>query len=101
MSLIQKAYPLIGDGQSLTLETGDGCYVLKNALVHSWNISITNHMPDFFTRAHPKIQDITAYLTIKAFEGAWYPGVMPQKIEQYSITDMLRMINAQLKEREE
>ncbi len=101
MSIVQRAHPLIGDGESLTLDTGDGCYVLENAIMHNWEISISNHLPEFFGTVNPKINGITAHLTISASNGTWYPGVMPQKIEKYSITDMLRLINAQLKEREE
>ena len=101
MSSTQMARPLIGDGESLTIDTGDGCYILKDIQIRDWEISISNYLPEFFGTVNPKINGITAHLTIRAREGVWYPGEMPQKIEKYSITDMLRMINTQLKERAE
>ena len=101
MSSTQMARPLIGDGESLTIDTGDGCYILEDVLLREWNISTSSHMPNMFHQAYPGIKDITAHLTISAGNGAWYPGAMPQKIEKYSITDMLRLINKKLKERAE
>ena len=101
MSSTQMARPLIGDGESLTIDSGDGCYILEDILLREWNISISNFIPTFFRQEYPEMKDITAHLTVSATKGVWYPGAMPQKIEKYSITDMLRMINTQLKERAE
>ena len=97
---------IIGDGRNLTLDTGDGAYIMHDIAVAQWNMSITcgtvniSSFDDVWAKSVGVCRDARCTIEIMSNKVSYSPDSIPRKIETYSITDMLNMINAKLLERD-
>ncbi len=97
---------IIGDGKNLTLDTGDGAYIMKDIVVSQWTViadcgvSDVTAFGDLMPRVVSTMRQVDCTISFTSRSAAHSMAPMPRQIETYSVTDMLNMINAKLQERE-
>ena len=96
---------LIGDGNNLILQMEPGAYILTGVTFTSWDLSIK---ADIETYAHgdyihriPGLRSISGTISFIAGGAKYttYPISQKPLIQEYTITDMLKMIREKIKER--
>ncbi len=97
---------IIGDGRQLTLDTGDGAYMLQDYVVTGWTITRVQGAPEvtaygnhFPIELYMGLSNIKVDLSLVAGKWGVSDKPIPRQIETYSVTDMLHIINAKLQER--
>ncbi len=97
---------IIGDGRDLTLDTGDGAYIMKDVVVNQWTMVVGTGGPidvasrdDHVARAVRTARRVDCTISLTSYNAAYSFDSIPRQIETYSVTDMLHMINAKLQER--
>ena len=97
---------IIGDGRNLTLDTGDGAYIMRNVVVNQWSVNMNvSHIDvtawsDYIERAASAPTRVDCTISLTSYNTAYSLAPIPRQIETYSVTDMLNMINAKLQDRE-
>ena len=97
---------IIGDGRDLTLDTGDGAYIMRDVMVNQWTMVVGSEVPidvtsrdDHVTRAVRTSRRVDCTISLTSHDTMYSVNPIPRQIETYSVTDMLHMINAKLQER--
>jgi len=95
----------------LTDPNGNGSYVIPAAAVSSWdwNVTIGTFLENItargdagITRRISDIKDVSGTINFSACECKYYPGTIDPNepiIKEYSVSDMLRMVNEKLESR--
>ena len=95
----------------LTDPNGNGSYVIPAAAVSSWDWhvtlgysleDVTSVIGTTTTRRYGGIRDVSGTINFSAVECKYYPGTIDPNepiIKEYSVSDMLRMVNEKLESR--
>ena len=99
---------IIGDGRNLTLDTGDGAYIMRDVVVNQWAITVGIGVPldrletwdEHLLRVTRTANRTDCTISLTSYNTAYSLAPIPRQIETYSVTDMLNLINAKLQDRE-
>jgi hypothetical protein len=102
-------YVLIGADGSLILNTEDGCFVLDDVMYTAWQLSMEANVHDVTAFGEPTtlrhgLTGASGTISFQTQGNVSFnqtPIQSAQKIREYSISDMLKMIREKIADRQE